>query len=679
MGFSLRVIGLLIVLLFFSVVSGFGSSTSSESGFSRFLLGSELAPSTEPPGEIIYLPPVDGLSSDTDGGVIIITPTTLPAETTTTETTTTTTAEIDTTTSSTLPEIGSKITSDYKAEKGAYTTVFKPDGSGVEVSIYGVPLQFKPINLRVGDTDALADVSDLHHAGEDILEYHNVFGGKGRVEYELKDKQLKESIVFEDLVDLPSTQGLINWVDAVEEVASSTTSTDHGADSPATSTARIGFSLMFPDETVLSLDGKNPWSGKTTRAPGDVYLIRKKTPGRLYLINRFFRIIKPNAVDSSGDRVDLAYTLSKEGDQTLLTIELPGSWLEKATYPVNIDPTIGMDGIDGWYRFTNAHNCSTAANDCTSITDTPSGNDVSFKIDDGCASSGDAIKDVFEFYLEGLEADYDEDLLYAKMYFHGDCDDMNNLPNSYTLAITQIDPYVDPSPQCSDDPFGDYRTDVYELNGEGTSYTCQEGDLSVYVTSIMQDALDDSESYLAFKLDLDPPNRYNDYPVGGNAGYYISRTSEDLYIEYYFTCYDSGDCPNDEFCLDSSTDMCWADHSDGENCEDKAVDNDDYACEHGVCEFDGFDGSEHYCSNGTACVHDYTLYDYGVWHCEGSDWAKQCQGSGDWGVQINCGWGCDEGTGCATTTTTTTTTSTTTTIAPNINVNPTEIIITVIK
>jgi len=559
--------------------------------------------------------------------------------------------------SAALPPVGTRLMSDFRVGKGGYSAVFRAGDFPVEVSAYGVSVRVKPLMLKSGDVEVLANVSDLRYGGEDRLVYEGVFGGENRVEYQLEERRLKESIIFDDIDDFMDEGSL------------------------ASSTVSVDFSLLYPGKAALSLDGKMPWNGETIEASGDIHVIRRKIPGRLYPQNRFFRIIRPFAMDSDGNRVDLNYTLNAGANETRISLNLPSDWLRKARYPVTVDPTFGMDGIDGWYRYTNTRNCSTAAKDCSSITDTPYGNDVLFKIYDGCASSGDALKDIFEFNLESLEDDYDGDLDYAIMHFYGDCYYIDTLPNSYTLAITQVDPYVDSSPHCSDDPFGNYRSDVYELYGEGTGYSCRDGDRSVYVTSIMQDALDDDESHLAFKLDMDPPNNWNDDPVGSSAGYYISRYSDDLYIDYQFTCYDSGDCPSDEFCLDSYTDICWADYPDGYNCEDKATDNDDYACVNGVCEYDGFDGAGYFCSDGVKCVSDYELFDYGIWHCEGSSWAKQCGSNGDWGSQTNCDYGCDEGTGCATTTTTSTTTSTTTTttLAPNIQITPNHIIITVIK
>ncbi|MBD3260162.1 MAG: hypothetical protein GF334_00525, partial [Candidatus Altiarchaeales archaeon] len=95
-------------------------------------------------------------------------------------------------------------------------------------------------------------------------------------------------------------------------------------------------------------------------------------------------------------------------------------------------------------------------------------------------------------------------------------------------------------------------------------------------------------------------------------------------------------------------------------CSGRAIDNDDYACIHGVCEADSFDGSGYYCSDGSRCVNDGDLYNPGYVHCEGRSWSKECGGSGNWVSQETCDYGCTEGAGCNPPPPTTTTTTTTT-------------------
>jgi len=177
---------------------------------------------------------------------------------------------------------------------------------------------------------------------------------------------------------------------------------------------------------------------------------------------------------------------------------------------------------------------------------------------------------------------------------------------------------------------------------------------------------------ISFKIDVDPIRGESDNPAG-NIKYDVNDAQ--LYIEYYFTCVNSGYCPSSDFCNASGTHLCYTDLPYGAYCEGVAVDNDNYACQNNNCQFDDFDGAGHYCVESNRCVHNGTRYYTGDIHCLGNSWYKTCEGT-TWSSQTNCSYGCADGTGCATTTTTTittTTTTTTTTISgtPNILINPT--------
>lgn len=560
-----------------------------------------------------------------------------------------------------VPAPDGKLSVDYERDMGFYSLEVKkdPDDYSVEINAFDRSLGFIPERLYLSGNE-LSPSFDLYSKDGENLSYVNVFAEGIDLEYEILSNSLKEKLIITDIEDYSPT--LLS-----------------------SSTVGIDFVLIYDeDELSPSLDGETEWDGEMVETTDDIILIRKKEPGRLYLKNRFFRILRPFASDSSGDKIDMDYRLYEEDGKTHLFIDFPADWLSKADYPVAIDPTISLDTSDGWYRFINNNDCSTDWSDCTLFDDSPAypSSHVDFRIIGGCSnpSYGSAQKDIFEFDVTDLIDDYDEDLYYATLYFDGTCVDIEELDVNEDLGIWQVGNYTGSASCGVSDPFDNVIGDiVYSLYGEGSGWSCLDGERSVGITSRLQSVIDDDDTHIAFKLDMDTPNGQNDDPgIGNDPEYKIGKTSDDLYIEYQFECVNSPDCSDEEYCKDYSTDRCYPDYEDdGDNCEyADAVDSNDYACPNGVCEEDTFDGSGYYCSDGVQCVNDGELIDYGKWHCEGENWAKQCEEDGDWGSQVNCDYGCEGGDiGCATTTTTTsttstTTTTTTTTLASDISVNP---------
>jgi hypothetical protein len=658
---SLRAVVVLLIILFSSFFL-LGSSASSSSGSARPWLASELASSTEPPQEIIYIPPEDGLSSGTDGGVIIITLTTLPTESTTTETTTTTTEKTTTTitdtttTSTTQPDIGSKITSDYKAEKGAYNAVFSPDGSGVEVSAYGVPLQFKPLSLKVRDAEAVADVSDLHYSGVDKLEYQNVFGGKGRVEYQLDKAQLKEAITFDSISDLPTTDSASFVYNTEKDViASSTKSVSPqpigSLDSLASATSSVEFLLTYPNDVVPSVDG-TVWDGRTVTTKGDIIFVRKMEPHMLYTLNQFYTVVAPFIEDASHRRVDLTYTLIRDGEDAILRLEIPPiSGLE---YPVTIDPTIVFDITNDNYEWYNTgQNCSTNESSCMSYGRT----NMDFTIPYNCKSQGTTpvSKPFFRFNTSNLKDIYPGIVDHAELYVKGSCSGQSSLHSSPAESISLYvvgDIGLNPSCEGAYSYGGLFYPDV--MTRDNCS-TWPDG-IWIDVKYNFSNAVNNRQN-LSFKIDNHPWRNKTDQP---SSSIVYNIVDDALAIRYAFRCANSSQCPASDFCNDTYMPVCDTDLAYNASCDGVAVDNDSLACQNGNCQIDDFDGSGKYCTETGKCVNDAVPYDPGYVHCNSTYGYKTCQDDTLWSSYTPCDWTCNETIGCVTTTT----------LAPNIQILP---------
>jgi len=422
----------------------------------------------------------------------------------------------------------------------------------------------------------------------------------------------------------------------------------------------LEFSISPSTNIYISLDGKTEWLGDAVEAGGEIYFMRKRQAGIINFEDRLYKILKPYANDSKGGTLDLNYTLYMYGEEPRIKLTIPKDYLQKAGYPVKIDPTIEFYREDGWYRFANTQGCGTSPADCQNIIRNPSyPSDINFRILGGCSQDPyrGVQKDLFQFDVSPL-LEYKGNLVYANLFFDGDCRDEYWWGFTYIwdFGLWTVDPVYSSYPSCEEDIFGKVRGDVpvKVFYGEGSGYSCIEGSLEAGITGALRNTLSRGESILAFKLDVE--GELDDTADPGNLiaapEYVIDKST--LYLEYAFDCSKSNDCPQTEYC--SSAGYCFQDIEDGGYCPGFAIDNDDYACEHATCEYDNFDGGGYYCSDGTKCVNDGKLYDNGYKKCVDNTGYKQCQ-SGSWSEKTTCENGCQNNIGCVTTTTTTTTTT----------------------
>lgn len=562
--------------------------------------------------------------------------TTTLAELTTTSVTTTTVKPTTTTTLLAYSK-GDKLDKSYKLSTGFYDAIFKPSGEdyALEFNAYDSYLRLKPIGIETRSRFHEPKY-DLRYVDEDEVEYRGAFDGKGTVAYDSDRRKLKETIIFQDLTDMPGVS-----------LSTSTMSTDVVL--IASSTMSIQYELIYPSHVDWEQDG------------GDIRFIRKREPHKLYLINDYFTIKEPYAQGNSGKRIDLTYSFNG----SFLSLNVPAE-VAKLDYPIEIDPTIEWEDNDGIsVDWENWKNCSSNTNSCNpDIDDNPS--EIHFSVDSGC-SSGNTYehpvqKGLFQFDITPLEA-YGGDLDWAKVWSRGDCNLENKMPSGYAISIYHIDEF-DESPTCAQNP--DDQNPTYKREMMTPTSCPGSSSASFYVTTELDDALF-SDDYLAFKLDISPELEYDDDP---ESTYFLELYESQLELEYSFTCSDSDDCPSTEYC-EYYGETCELDLDYGDDCEDAAVDNDSLACEGNNCQYDDFDGSGYFCSLNNRCIHndndDFTTGDI---HCADDDsYWKNCTGT-TWSSSTACSYGCTEGVGCDTTTTTTTTT-----LPPSIQTNPTEIVI----
>jgi len=552
--------------------------------------------------------------------------------------------------------------------------VFKVNSSdsSIEVSAHNVPLKIKPLRIKSASSEVPADMTDLRFAGRDKLQYVRLFGGKGTLEYSLEEQKLKESIIFEDISDFspleeePST--------STEEIQ--TTYVKSGDDlesSPAHSTVSVEFSLIYPENAVLSLNGSAKWGGETVETKDDIHFIQNRQPHTIYAVNEFYRIKAPYLEDAKGKRINLTYTLQKNDGWTSLQLNIPPT--DSLKFPITVDPTIIFnDDVDG-YEWHNTDSCSTASSACDAYVST---SNMYFKIPSDCNTSGQTPvrKPLFVFHTGYLYNMYSGGIYYAQMLLNGSCasSSMHSNEDVYLYAVDPV--YETPDPSWYSDE-GKEQLSSSSIMDKNNCY-CDFHGCSRTITTYFDDAVSIGAD-MGFELDISPARNDTDKPSGN---IYYNVYDNEIKLRYAYHCSETPDCPGDEFCKAGSPDLCEEDLPYNASCEGVAVDDDNEACPTNHCRYDDFDGSGHYCTHSNVCVNDGIPYSHDYIHCEGSSWYKTCLTNDTWSTQTNCGWGCDEGTGCATTTTTTSTTTTiivTTTLPPNILVTPTQLQITIIR
>ncbi|MFH1840080.1 MAG: LamG domain-containing protein [Nanoarchaeota archaeon] len=458
----------------------------------------------------------------------------------------------------------------YGVETGIYKSYFKEKSGASDPWM-------APLKIIKEGYALILDAENLFFTGEravnkklanatyqnNSLTYDNQFENID-LEYTYKNSQLKEDLIIEDIKDL----------DDIKENRSSS------------------------DELVLEFTGRayNISSNQSMNMEinneifSSINLTEIETNDSIYFLDEtnetiIFSFIRPMAYDSNNSEIYLRYTISTDSYGNLdLNIYTPNSWLENATYPVYIDPTIDME-VGGWGR---------VGYDC---------DHDSFDYDDenligiGARTANyDYINRGFvEFYVEDMADDItitDVDLYY---YLTGQDD--QNCGNFVTLKFYELDEHqydtTDPdnvetealwNAIGDDDNYGENNhfgshVNQWHYQDLGSASNVQLQDLiDGYPTGWFDVGMKITNSDEVCTEDCHVDIEYHDYSV--NLPY--------IAITYAVPCNSNSDCSSNEYC--GADQLCHADLADRVICNGitNAGTNseEDGACISGYCDND---------------------------------------------------------------------------------------------
>lgn len=439
---------------------------------------------------------------------------------------------------------------------------------------------------------------------------------------------------------------------------------------------RYDFEITPDDDTEISLDGKTPWKGETTITGGEIYLIRKKTPGRIYLTNTVFKILKPFANDTNGNHINLNYTLYKKKDETHLTINIPQQYLDNAKYPITIDPTISFEDSSGnAFRMQNCDDCNTDG--CDTIFE--HSDKIKFWVQGGCSQSSlyCVMKDQFQFDITDLKNSLSEGAVITNAILHieGSCEN-RHMFTANPVLLYNVTPYNPSIHSCSNNPFNS-KTEVETIDSEGaTSGVCIDGQDNFFILPQLNAALQNNQDKLAFMLDFHDTLGPNEDPFNnyGTQTFKVELDdgAQNVYIDYSLECEHSSQCPTNTYCHKDG--YCTEKQEIGAICDDREINlNDDKVCLSGNCAFDKIDGHGHYCAQPGGCTHDHNSYPDGYKKCDETDpFYRTCENT-IWSAPNHCDNGCTDSTGCNQPPTTTSTTTILPQPKPNLKITGLEI------
>jgi hypothetical protein len=223
----------------------------------------------------------------------------------------------------------------YGVTDGVYEVHFKSNPSSAESILYiynssrldgntgrGGSFTFQPLSLEYTNAlDQLQLISTTQSvsgiATENFLLYPHLFGSGIGLTYHYLPAQLKEVISIGDFTDLPLPEDYI--INGEEPHL------------------KANFLIDWDDDLSLFVDN-SLWDSNTISDVSDVSFF--------YSGEEVYRLNTPYANSFDGDFVDGSYTLKKQGNKIHLSLLIPYSFLATATYPVHIDPTVIVSGIN---------------------------------------------------------------------------------------------------------------------------------------------------------------------------------------------------------------------------------------------------------------------------------------------------------------------------------------------
>jgi len=298
---------------------------------------------------------------------------------------------------------------DYEVTKGVYRAYFKEYPSAtdtIRVEKDGYFISLQPLSLEYNDDANKQKISDVKkvtgEASFNKILYSNAFGGLIGLTYEYQNAGLKEELVIQRRSSLPQL---------------STLSKDK---------ANLDLDFLIDYSNDLDVYIKEElWDGTNTKTSDTIRL--KKGNETIFIIK------KPYAKDSNSEshRELLVYELKKELDGTHIIIKTPYSFLENATYPVKVDPTIGIkvgiaDEKTGTVDEDNDENCLLEPN--------------SYYLD--------ASRSLITFPLDSLPFHTTVNITEAKVWLYDQTDDISSAEcGTYSLEIARKE---DSTWSCSD-------------------------------------------------------------------------------------------------------------------------------------------------------------------------------------------------------------------------------------
>jgi hypothetical protein len=238
---------------------------------------------------------------------------------------------------------------DYCVRAGVYKADFKIDSSSKEnlVKFYynGTYITFKPLGLYYSGLGIESLISNGNKVNgypiNETFYYPGLYGDGLDLKYSYYNVVLKEGLVIKEN-NLPEPSKLLG-------------------DNP---TLSLKF-IMKDNGKIYEKDNKLIDQSKYVEIESSDVKIKN-------VLNKdVFNLITPYAIDSNGSKIKLNYTLNSEGNNLIVSIETPYSWLKYAVYPVEIDPSVSLGSpylIDDSYTAIGSPNTSLGNLDDSAIT-----------------------------------------------------------------------------------------------------------------------------------------------------------------------------------------------------------------------------------------------------------------------------------------------------------------------
>ncbi len=208
----------------------------------------------------------------------------------------------------------------YEVTKGHYSAYFKADSASEEVVKYvkdGVEIGFQPVYLSykndLGQTQQLSSASSVNGAAsENSIIYEGIYGDGIDLKYVYTNYVLKELIYLQNFSVVSAPEQLI--LDGGNPVLD------------------LDFVFTTNSDSFV-IDGAE-WDMSTTITTENAVQVKDSNGRVLYVLT------EPYAYDANYDQARLKYQFKREGSKLYVVVMVPYRFLQEASYPVVIDPSI---------------------------------------------------------------------------------------------------------------------------------------------------------------------------------------------------------------------------------------------------------------------------------------------------------------------------------------------------